>query len=222
MPSLATAMRRCCSSLAALVAECRRNFSCHSRRASGVMRTVLRKRISLGPRPSRRRLKYVPAEMFSASHNSAIEKERSTSSAGLRFDIEHLPYSCGFMLMRGSQNAKRSAVPVCKGLKMERPQKGWPACFDGRSMVGRGGFRLGGNSRSSCFYWRSLGDSNPCFRRERATSWAARRRELCPRNSLDQESLQASRAPVTRAASAGYVPTASAYSGRNCAVRSHR
>src|SRR6266536_4008153 len=30
--------------------------------------------------------------------------------------------------------------------------------------------------------WRSLGDSNPCFRRERATSWAARRREL----SLDQ------------------------------------
>ena len=25
--------------------------------------------------------------------------------------------------------------------------------------------------------WRSLGDSNPCFRRERATSWAARRRE---------------------------------------------
>src|SRR5438552_14048386 len=29
-------------------------------------------------------------------------------------------------------------------------------------------------------YWRSLGDSNPCFRRERATSWAARRRELTP------------------------------------------
>src|SRR6476469_4820083 len=27
------------------------------------------------------------------------------------------------------------------------------------------------------FCWRSLGDSNPCFRRERATSWAARRRE---------------------------------------------
>src|SRR5262249_59785281 len=26
-------------------------------------------------------------------------------------------------------------------------------------------------------HWRSLGDSNPCFRRERATSWAARRRE---------------------------------------------
>jgi hypothetical protein len=25
--------------------------------------------------------------------------------------------------------------------------------------------------------WRSLGESNPCFRRERATSWAARRRE---------------------------------------------
>ena len=25
--------------------------------------------------------------------------------------------------------------------------------------------------------WRSLGDSNPCFRRERATSWTARRRE---------------------------------------------
>ena len=28
--------------------------------------------------------------------------------------------------------------------------------------------------------WRSLGDSNPCFRRERATSWAARRREPEP------------------------------------------
>src|SRR6266481_1331663 len=26
-------------------------------------------------------------------------------------------------------------------------------------------------------FWRSLGDSNPCFRRERATSWATRRRE---------------------------------------------
>ena len=25
--------------------------------------------------------------------------------------------------------------------------------------------------------WRSLGESNPCFRRERATSWTARRRE---------------------------------------------
>ena len=30
--------------------------------------------------------------------------------------------------------------------------------------------------------WRSLGDSNPCFRRERATSWAARRREREPVN----------------------------------------
>ena len=27
-------------------------------------------------------------------------------------------------------------------------------------------------------HWRSLRESNPCFRRERATSWAARRREL--------------------------------------------
>ena len=27
--------------------------------------------------------------------------------------------------------------------------------------------------------WRSQGDSNPCFRRERATSWAARRWERC-------------------------------------------
>ena len=35
--------------------------------------------------------------------------------------------------------------------------------------------------------WRSLGDSNPCFRRERATSWAARRREpeRSNRDSLD-------------------------------------
>src|SRR5262249_34502605 len=30
---------------------------------------------------------------------------------------------------------------------------------------------------SCCTHWRSLGDSNPCCRRERATSWAARRRE---------------------------------------------
>src|SRR5271165_5397296 len=28
--------------------------------------------------------------------------------------------------------------------------------------------------------WRSQGDSNPCFRRERATSWAARRWEPRP------------------------------------------
>src|SRR5580704_17881145 len=38
------------------------------------------------------------------------------------------------------------------------------------SFVGRSAVRLGR-------VWRSLGDSNPCFRRERATSWAARRRE---------------------------------------------
>src|SRR4029077_6427086 len=36
---------------------------------------------------------------------------------------------------------------------------------------------IGSSGLSYCFYWRSLGDSNPCFRRERATSWAARRRE---------------------------------------------
>src|SRR4030095_7386596 len=38
----------------------------------------------------------------------------------------------------------------------------------------------------------SLGDSNPCFRRERATSWAARRRELKTlRNSPDPPNPQA-------------------------------
>src|SRR6266699_2166655 len=41
-------------------------------------------------------------------------------------------------------------------------------------------------------YWRSLGDSNPCFRRERATSWAARRRERAvPSSSLDPAAWQA-------------------------------
>src|SRR5262249_60237772 len=39
--------------------------------------------------------------------------------------------------------------------------------------------------------WRSLGDSNPCFRRERATSWAARRRERPIRNSRDNAAVQA-------------------------------
>src|SRR5713101_5710541 len=39
--------------------------------------------------------------------------------------------------------------------------------------------------------WRSLGDSNPCFRRERATSWAARRREPGVGDSLDREAVQA-------------------------------
>ena len=34
--------------------------------------------------------------------------------------------------------------------------------------------------RSSVRKWRSQGESNPCFRRERATSWAARRREQRP------------------------------------------
>jgi hypothetical protein len=38
--------------------------------------------------------------------------------------------------------------------------------------------------------WRSLGDSNPCFRRERATSWAARRRERPIRNSRDGAAAQ--------------------------------
>ncbi len=31
-------------------------------------------------------------------------------------------------------------------------------------------------SLSSCFHWRALRESNPCFRRERAASWTARRR----------------------------------------------
>ncbi len=35
----------------------------------------------------------------------------------------------------------------------------------------------GGGVRRCVPKWRSLGDSNPCFRRERATSWTARRRE---------------------------------------------
>src|SRR5215475_14496237 len=52
--------------------------------------------------------------------------------------------------------------------------------------------------------WRSLGDSNPCFRRERATSWAARRRELRPRNSLDHKTPQGSSLPGIIAAAAGF------------------
>src|ERR1700745_3208909 len=44
-------------------------------------------------------------------------------------------------------------------------------------------------------YWRSLGDSNPCFRRERATSWAARRREQQLRHSSDPEPVQAGDRP---------------------------
>src|SRR6266498_5755760 len=45
--------------------------------------------------------------------------------------------------------------------------------------------------------WRSLGDSNPCFRRERATSWAARRREQARRfgNSADQRRAQGEPGP---------------------------
>jgi hypothetical protein len=45
---------------------------------------------------------------------------------------------------------------------------------------------------SGWFCWRSLGDSNPCFRRERATSWAARRREQARKvaNSADQRRAQ--------------------------------
>src|ERR1700745_1890123 len=41
-------------------------------------------------------------------------------------------------------------------------------------------------------HWRSLGDSNPCFRRERATSWAARRREQARSlaNSADHRPAQ--------------------------------
>ena len=39
--------------------------------------------------------------------------------------------------------------------------------------------------------WRSLGDSNPCFRRERATSWAARRRERWGLDSADCGPAQA-------------------------------
>src|SRR5262249_47407136 len=61
---------------------------------------------------------------------------------------------------------------------------------------------------SACFYWRSLGDSNPCFRRERATSWAARRRELRPRNSLDRRSAQARGRPRIIQAPTGLDPLA--------------
>src|SRR6478736_4040516 len=42
--------------------------------------------------------------------------------------------------------------------------------------------------------WRSLGESNPCFRRERATSWAARRRERSCSYSRAGRPLQGSRA----------------------------
>ena len=50
--------------------------------------------------------------------------------------------------------------------------------------------------------WRSLGDSNPCFRRERATSWAARRREPCFANSRDVAAAQAERFGVLGAVKA--------------------
>src|ERR1019366_7936244 len=53
--------------------------------------------------------------------------------------------------------------------------------------------------------WRSLGDSNPCFRRERATSWAARRREPGQglRDSLDPPGTQARRRNGDRLAAGG-------------------
>ena len=39
------------------------------------------------------------------------------------------------------------------------------------------GEQIGKGVRSFVRKWRSQGDSNPCFRRERATSWTARRWE---------------------------------------------
>src|SRR6201982_3087226 len=51
-------------------------------------------------------------------------------------------------------------------------------------------------------YWRSLGDSNPCFRRERATSWAARRREQSG-EGLQIAPITAARKQVAREDPAG-------------------
>src|SRR5262249_23770213 len=53
----------------------------------------------------------------------------------------------------------------------------WGDVTDNRQKVGNGWPLAARLYLSGWFYWRSLGDSNPCFRRERATSWAARRRE---------------------------------------------
>src|ERR1700691_4788251 len=54
--------------------------------------------------------------------------------------------------------------------------------------------------------WRSLGDSNPCFRRERATSWAARRRE--PRSEIDAMALARKRISSPSFRGAGLSPRA--------------
>src|SRR5215469_7583376 len=83
------------------------------------------------------------------------------------------------------------------------PQK----CFfvaiaDNRQKVGNGRSAAVRLYLSCCSYWRSLGDSNPCFRRERATSWAARRREPCFANSRDVAAAQAERFGVLGAVKA--------------------
>jgi hypothetical protein len=68
--------------------------------------------------------------------------------------------------------------------------------------------------------WRSLGDSNPCFRRERATSWAARRRELAACDIALNVRLRKRALPFRRvrtvAARAGQ---ASAEGAKNMAIR---
>jgi hypothetical protein len=55
--------------------------------------------------------------------------------------------------------------------------------------------------------WRSLGDSNPCFRRERATSWAARRREQALPDSRSGGRVQAVLAGA-RSNGSEYLPSA--------------
>ncbi len=68
------------------------------------------------------------------------------------------------------------------------------------------------------YEWRSLGDSNPRFRRERATSWAARRRE--PKRLRDSPERAAAQAFRWRNSAPSFpkIPPREAPCGRNRVV----
>ena len=88
--------------------------------------------------------------------------------------------------MRGSGKRfhvrRRRTPPVGKALWIS----GSPSCHSARRASHCPKWR----------HWRSQGDSNPCFRRERATSWAARRWEPRREQSISAHCGERKRAPI--------------------------
>ncbi len=112
---------------------------------------------------------------------AALERIKVQSAPNVAFDTDQIERFGAFMRERITEGETpfrkaylRAIVDAIEaGDKVIRIH-GSKASFEQAVIAGE---RIGKGVRSFVRKWRSLGDSNPCFRRERAASWAARRRE---------------------------------------------